>query len=99
MQIIRTLSNYTNIQNRKINIPMSTKPGFQDILNEVKATSLKDELEKQFRLEIDVRAVGKGDENIFRYVNNGGAPIAIAPNIMKKMETDSALKERIAGCI
>lgn len=100
MESVHMLSSLPSIKNNKtINI-FNKNIKFEDSLNKVKVNSLLKELEEKFGMKIDVRSVKKGDKNVSKYATSPGtSPIVIAPNILEKMTTDLALKQRITGCI
>lgn len=72
---------------------------FREKLDGVTSRNPKENIEKLFNLRVEARAVGKDDKSVFSNVRAGLAPVVIAPNILKKMETDKDLEQRIIKSI
>lgn len=66
---------------------------FREKLDGVTSRNPKENIEKLFNLRVEARAVGKDDKSVFSNVRAGLAPVVIAPNILKKMETDKDLED------
>lgn len=101
MQNVQKLSGYAHDFNWKIGHGSTSSVTFKDKLNPMKKTEgILQEFESHFGLKIDVQSIGKNKKDVLNYATSAGAsPIVIAPNILEKMGTDEALKERIKGCI
>lgn len=97
---INALSLVRSTQQSNKSISGSSSDIFNNVFTTAEIENEAEAISKQYSLSVGVETVPKNEKEIVRRGGSEALPdIVIAPNILRQMKTDSALKEKINGYI